>query len=216
MENRVIAIGDIHGHRRALDGLLKLIAPQPEDTLVFLGDYVDRGPDSSGVIQRVLDLKDRCHVIALQGNHEEMFLNAWTDQRCFNQWISNGGDAALRNYDGNLENVPSSHKEFLESLLRYYEVDHFFFIHANYAPNWKLEDHNSRTALWTGLDDLPTPHYSGKTAVVGHTPQMTGEILDVGHLLGIDTGCGFGGLLTALDVIHGDIWQVNEQGEEVL
>lgn len=215
MKTRLIAIGDIHGHRMALDGLLNIINVQESDTIVFLGDYVDRGPDSAGVLQTVIELSDRCNVIPLQGNHEEMFLDAWKDSRCFELWLKNGGDAALKNYGGSLYHVPPAHYDFLKSLKRFHEVEDYFFIHANYAPNWKLEDHNSRIALWTGLEQIPAPHYSGKTAVVGHTPQMSGEILDVGHLVGIDTGCGFGGRLTGLDVLNGDIWQVDEQGNEV-
>ena len=98
---------------------------------------------------------------------------------------------------------------------RFYETDTHFFIHANYAPNQPLDRQDSKTALWLPLSDLPGPHYSGKIAVVGHTPQENGKILDAGYLKCIDTGCGYGGRLTALDVTSGRIWQVGEAGHAV-
>lgn len=214
---RTIAIGDIHGHAMALKALVLAIEPQPDDTLVFVGDYVDRGPDSRGVLNQLIELGERFKVVALMGNHEESMLAARTRESSLEFWLSPicGGQATLQSYGSalDLSLVPPEHFRFLEGLRRYHETDTHFFIHANYAPNWRLEEHNSRTALWLNLKDLPGPHYSGKIAVVGHTPQMDGKILDLGYLKCIDTGCGFGGVLTALDVASGRIWQVDEQGE---
>ncbi|MFM2095097.1 MAG: Serine/threonine-protein phosphatase 1 [Planctomycetota bacterium] len=214
MTSRTIAIGDIHGHALALAGLLDAVAPQPDDMVVFLGDYIDRGPDSRGVLQLVLSLSDRCRVVPLMGNHEEMLLQARGNRHALPMWLDNGGDATLRSYDSSdeLEGIPTTHVEWLCSLRRYHETERHFFIHANYAPNWRLDQHDSKTSLWLPLTDLPGRHYSGKTAVVGHTPQPAGKILNLGYLLGIDTGCGFGGQLTALDVDSGQTWQVDEQG----
>lgn len=211
----MIAVGDIHGHLLALDSLIRWIAPAGHDRLVFLGDYVSRGPDSAGVVQRVIELSDACQVIALKGNHEEMLLDALKSEREFENWMSCGGQAALASYDGDLNLIPPRHLEFFRGLHRFCETESHFFIHANYAPNWRLEDHDSRTAFWLSLDDLPRPHYSGKVAVVGHTPQMDGNILDLGYLNCIDTGCGFGGLLTALEVQTGQVWQVDQAGNRI-
>lgn len=214
MRSRIIAIGDIHGHSAALKSILDLASPRQEDTVVFLGDYIDRGPDSRGVIEQVIDLADHCQVVSLLGNHEEMFLDALADGRYLRTWLENGGEAALKSYgtDHDISKIPGGHIDFLSNLRRFYDTDSHFFIHANYAPNWPLEQHDSNTALWLPLVEIPGPHYSGKIAVVGHTPQSNGEILDCGHLICIDTGCGFGGFLTALDVTDGQIWQVDEQG----
>jgi serine/threonine protein phosphatase 1 len=213
---RTIAVGDIHGHAAALRGLIDAIAPGPADTLVFLGDYLDHGPDSQGVIATLLDLQARCTVIALLGNHEEMAIASRTSAAAWRQWLDPvfGGQATLNSYGGieSVNDLPLEHLQFLQGLQRYHEVDTHFFVHANYAPNWRLADHDSRTALWLSLDDLPQPHYSGKIAVAGHTPQMQEGILDLGYLLCIDTGCGYGGHLSALDIESGQVWRVDEAG----
>lgn len=213
--NRVIAVGDIHGHALAVDSLIDWIKPNAWDTMVFLGDYVSRGPDSSGTVERIIKLAKQCDVVSLKGNHEEMLLNAFRSPRDYDAWMSCGGRATLDSYGGTMEKIPQEHLEFFRRLKRFYEIESHFFIHANYAPNWRLEDHDVKTALWLSLDDLPSPHYSGKVAVVGHTPQMDGNILDLVHLKCLDTGCGLGGRLSALDVGTGELWQVDELGNRI-
>ena len=214
MNPRTIAIGDIHGHLQSLDGLIAAIAPTENDTLIFLGDYIDRGPDSKGVIERILELQGHCKVVSLLGNHEEMLLDALSNERSLHCWLENGGDAALDSYGSgrDISCIPATHRDFLNQLVMYYETETHFFVHANYAPNWPLAQHDSRTALWLPLTEIPAPHYSGRIAVVGHTPQPAGKILDAGHLICIDTGCGFGGCLTALEVSTEKTWQCSERG----
>ena len=220
VKSRTIAIGDIHGHIKALVGLIDLINPQSEDNLVFLGDYINRGPDSKGVLQFIIDLKQRCNVICIMGNHEEMMINAYSDLSTMGWFLENGGHETLQSYGPakNLSLVPQAHKDFLLGLPLYHETEQHFFIHANYDYNVDLLDMDSSTALWRSLDDRPRKHISKKTAILGHTPQMNGEILDLEHLVCIDTGCGFGGKLTALEVISrrvtGRFWQVDELGRE--
>ena len=94
-DRRTIAVGDIHGHTDAIAGLLRLVEPRPTDTLVFLGDYVSRGPDSRGVLQAVMDLRRHCLVVPLLGNHEEMLLDARRDLESLAMYVSVGGDAGL-------------------------------------------------------------------------------------------------------------------------
>ncbi len=177
---RTIAIGDIHGHAAALKALVIAIQPQSDDALVFLGDYVDRGPDSRSVLDELIKLCERHNVVALMGNHEESMLGASKGRSDWNFWLTPacGGLATLESYGSaqDMSLIPGEHFRFLEGLRRYHETDTHFFIHANYAPNWPLAEHNSRTALWLDLKDRPGPHYSGKTAIVGHTPQMDGKI----------------------------------------
>jgi serine/threonine protein phosphatase 1 len=129
-------------------------------------------------------------------------------------FVAVGGDAGLVSPRPRQRNraLSGEHWAFLEDLPLSHETDTHFFVHANYAPNRPLSDQDSQTALWLPIDPPPGPHYSGKTVVVGHTPQIDGRVLNLGHLVCIDTGCGFGGLLTAFDVGRGSIWQVDELG----
>ena len=215
MPARTIAIGDVHGHLAALAGLLHLIEPTANDTIIMLGDYVDRGPDSRGVLDHLIELADRCQLIPLMGNHEEMMLGACEGRDNLRFWLNCGGGATLESYgpDLNLDGIPRAHFHFLEQCRPHYEMATHFFIHARYDPWLPLERQDSKTRLWLDLDEeIPEPHMNGQIAVVGHTVQRTGRILDLPHLKCIDTGCGFGGLLTALDVISGRIWQVEETG----
>jgi len=207
-------MGDIHGHLLALRSLLELLRPTPHDTLVFLGDYVSRGPDSRGVLQAVMDLRRHCHVVALRGNHEEMLLDARRSPDDLAMFVAVGGDASLlAPRPGQKDrSLSGEHWTFLEGLPISHETDRHFFVHANYAPNRPLSDQDRQTALWLPIDPPPGPHFSGKTVVVGHTPQVDGTVLNLGHLVCIDTGCGFGGLLTAYDVTSGRVWQVAEDG----
>ncbi len=212
---RTIAIGDIHGHSEALAAVINALDLRQDDTIVLLGDYVDRGPDSRGALEQVIELGERCHAVPLMGNHEEMMLGAREGRDDLRFWLRCGGDATLKSYSGDqdVRRIPAEHFRFLKNLPHYFETDTHFFIHANYAPNWPLEQHDSKTALWLPLTDLPGPHYSGKIAVVGHTPQMGGKVLDLGYLKCVDTGCGYGGVLSALEVNTGIVWQVDENGQ---
>ena len=201
----------------ALAALIYLIDLQPGDTVITLGDCVDKGPDSKGVLEQLIELQQRCHLVALMGNHEEMMLGAREGRDDFKFWTRFGGDAALDSYGSGrtLDLVPWSHWEFLKRMPLYYETDGHFFVHANYFPNRPVDGQDSQTVLWRPLEgcDIPGPHYSGKTAIVGHSPQQDSKILDLGYLKCIDTGCGHGGLLTALDLTTGQFWQVTETGD---
>ena len=134
---RTIAIGDIHGCSIALVALLEAIDPQPDDTIVTLGDYVDRGIDSKGVIDQLISLADRCRLVPLLGNHEEMMLGAREGRSDFQFWMNCGGIACLDSYGstGRIELVPRDHFAFLESCPAYFEAAQHFFLHANYKPD---------------------------------------------------------------------------------
>ena len=96
--SRTIAIGDIHGQIKALVGLIDLINQNPEDTFVFFGDYINRGPDSKRVLQFIIDLRQRCNVVCIMGNHEEMMINAYADPSTMGWFLENGGHATLQSY----------------------------------------------------------------------------------------------------------------------
>lgn len=214
MTPRTIAIGDIHGCADALVALLDTIGPHQNDTLVTLGDYVDRGSQSRDVVECLLDVQDRCELVPLRGNHEQLLLAAREDARELDLWKQCGGRETLESYGVDVRSIPQSHIDFFESCSVAYETDSHIFVHANYEPTASLEDQDSYVLLWKHLGhDLPGPHVSGKTVVVGHTPQRSGEVLDAGHLICIDTFCFGNGWLTAMDVNTKTIWQANKHGK---
>jgi serine/threonine protein phosphatase 1 len=218
---RTIAIGDLHGCSLALAALLEAIAPGPDDTLVFLGDYIDRGPDSRGVLDRIIDLAGRCTVVPLLGNHEELLVGAARHPAMVPFWLANGGTATLLSYGwipggprrGLAEWVPEAHWEFLAGCVPYYETETHLFVHAGYVPDLPMEQQPAEALRWRVTDpETARPHRSGKAAIVGHTPQLSGEVLDLGFLLCIDTNCHRGGWLTALEVLTEQVWQADADG----
>lgn len=216
MPSRVIAIGDVHGCAAALRGLIERIRPEPSDTLVFLGDCVDRGPQSAEVIGQMLALREACRLIALFGNHEEMMLNYVDDRPQPDDWLLCGGAATIESYrdaSGRLMPPPKVHIDFLRNWGDCYETETHFFVHGSYEPDRPLTQQHWQTMRWQSLKfGIPEPHESGKVAIVGHTSQKSGETLDVGHLVCIDTFCWGGGWLTALDVESGQTWQADRDG----
>jgi serine/threonine protein phosphatase 1 len=216
-EGRLIAIGDIHGCDKALEALIDIIQPNALDTLVILGDFIDRGKDSRRVILLLLGLQKRCRLITLLGNHERMLLNALDgDPSFYRMWFMYGGIETLESYPGaeEPEDLPDAHIRFMREAPLYYETDGFLFMHANYLPDYELDQQPEDMLLWASLDILDVqPHQSGKTAIVGHTPQPDGDILDLGFVKCIDTQCHGRGCLTALDVRTNEIWQADKRGE---
>jgi serine/threonine protein phosphatase 1 len=214
MPSRTIAIGDVHGCSLALRALIEAIQPTADDTIVTLGDYVDRGPDSRGVIDFLLELQPRCRLISLMGNHEVMLLDAIEHSTSLGPWLECGGVATVRSYGGKLTNVPPEHVAFMQSARRYFETNTHFFVHANYAADVPLDEQPDYLLFWEHLHfHVPTPHDNGKIAVVGHTSQKKAEVLDLGHVVCVDTFCHGGGWLTALDVESGQVWQANRHGQ---
>ncbi|MCB9873624.1 MAG: serine/threonine protein phosphatase [Planctomycetaceae bacterium] len=215
MSARTIAIGDIHGCSIALAALIDAIDLQPDDTLVTLGDYVDKGVDSKAVLDFLIKLETRCQLISLIGNHDAVMLGAIDYQLSIEEWKSIGGTATLQSYGESerVADIPVTHAKFLRSCRLWHETSTHLFVHAAYDPERSLEEQDEATLLWQGIrDDVPGPHVSGKTAIVGHTSQKNGEIFDAGHLVCIDTNCWNGGWLTAMDVQSRRVWQVNEGG----
>jgi serine/threonine protein phosphatase 1 len=215
MSNRLIAIGDIHGYSAALAALLRAIEPGSDDVIVTLGDYCDRGPDTKGTVDTLIALASRCRLVPLLGNHDEMLLDILAGAGdMFGDWLTFGGNTTLLSYGCAVpEQLPREHIDFLRFCRPYYETESHFFVHASYLEHLPLEDQPGDVLRWESLRDrLPPMHYSGRTAVVGHTAQRSGEVLDVGHLKCIDTHCYGGAWLTALDVKTGQAWQADPEG----
>ena len=219
MPHRLIAIGDIHGCSAAVDAILEALSPRSEDRLVFLGDYVDRGPDTRGVIERMIDLEKRCHVVPLLGNHEEMMLSVLRGKAPRAWWLQHGGRAALESYGGSsgplggYEAIPSEHVNWIAACRDYYETDDWFFTHANYVASEPLHVQPAEALRWQSLaEHFPEPHVSGKRAILGHTSQRSGEVYHAGHFVCIDTYCQGGGWLTAYEPATGAIVQASAEG----
>ncbi len=134
---RTIAIGDILGCSIALEKLLAAINPDKSDTIVTLGDHIDWGPDSRGVLDILIGLSERCRLIPLLGNHEEMLLAARQSRTELVYWMKLGGTATMDSYGNRStwDDIPRSHFKFIESCQPYYETDQFIFSHANYDPD---------------------------------------------------------------------------------
>ena len=217
---RHFAIGDIHGCSKALETLLDYAGPGSDDVIVTLGDYVDRGPDSRGVLDRVIDLNEQHRLVALRGNHEIMLLDAREKQSWLRPWLQYGGEATLLSYSpaatnaGSFDDIPEAHIDFLENeLVSYYECDSHFFVHANADADVPLDQQSDATLYWRKYQD-PAPHCSGKVMVCGHSAQRSGVPQSNGHSICIDTWAHGGAWLTCLSVESGRIWQANEAGDK--
>jgi serine/threonine protein phosphatase 1 len=214
---RTLAIGDIHGNLSAFDALLAAIKLTPDDHLILLGDYVDRGPDSKGVLQRIIQLRKTRRVTAIMGNHEEMMLAARAGHiDLLRDWILNGGMDTLISHGGaraTMRDIPAAHWHFLEhDLVDYLETDTHLFVHASCAPDRPLREQDDATLRWERAERI-RPHHSGKIIVCGHTPQPAGMPMNKGFVICLDTGAGYGELLTCLDVHSGQLWQADPAGK---
>jgi len=181
-----------------------------------LGDYVDRGPNSRGVIDELIRLESQCHLVALQGNHEEMMLDVIRQKQPPYRWLQYGGVDTLDSYGfcGNMNVIPDEHQAFFDRLVDFHETDEHIFVHANYDPDLPLPKQGKHVLRWQKLTDVtPGPHCSGKRVVLGHTHDRAGELFDLGYLVCLDTYCYGGGWLTALDVGSGQLWQADLAGQ---
>jgi len=188
----LIAIGDIHGCACTLDALLERLAPTPNDHLVFVGDYVDRGPDSKGVIDRLIALRETYSCTFLRGNHEALMMG-YFDHSEYDLWRINGGIATLNSYlneDHHLV-IPSAHLDFVHDTELYLDTPSFFFVHAGIRPERtvaeSIEEEDEEVFLWERGHLKAHTLVWEKTVVCGHTPQE--EPINIEKLLNIDTGC---------------------------
>ena len=217
----IYAVGDIHAHTDALRPLIRDLlddagrSARPErPLLVFLGDYVDRGPDSRGVIDTILALEadGPFEVVCLKGNHEDALLRMLVDADFGPNWISNWGQATLRSYgvatppfgqeaqetarvQAELADaLPRRHKDFLRRCVMSLTVGDYLFVHAGVRPGVPLDAQDDRDLMWVRYDFLESDEDFGKVVVHGHTPSDRPELK--ANRIGIDTGAVMGGLLT--------------------
>lgn len=197
------AVGDIHGSLDKL-GRLMLQCEQDADgqlvTFVFLGDYIDRGPHSSGVVAYLMEMQRRFgeRVVALKGNHEAMAVGVIDGEAPLRMWFVGGGEATLESYGGVPPNdLPQDHVDWMRSLRLSYDDGRRFFAHAGVDPQQPLAAQAESVLLWIREPFLSHTGDFGRLIVHGHTPQMTGAPDLRSNRLNIDTAAVFGGPLTA-------------------
>jgi len=205
-QRRLLAIGDIHGCLDQLDALMLQVEPAAEDQVIFLGDYVDRGPDSCGVIDYLIEFgKALPSTIFLRGNHDQMLAD-YLDGHEPTMFLMNGGLKTLGSYQDNGQwPIPSSHRNFLQALHNVYETEEHIFVHAGLRPDVPLADQETWDLLWIRREFVTSDYDWGKIVVYGHTPLE--EPLFTETRRGLDTGCVYGRKLTCCDVRTGQIWQ---------
>jgi serine/threonine protein phosphatase 1 len=199
---KIFAIGDIHGCYDRLKALMeKIPIDLSRDALVFIGDYIDRGPHSVEVVDYLIQLKNRFpDIIFLKGNHEDMldkFLNG-ADRFTY---LLNGGQQTLDSYltksvQSEFFPIPPDHMEFFKSLRLFFETEEFIFVHAGLRPRVPLESQKTEDLLWIRDKFVSSKHDFGKRVIFGHTPLK--KPLVEPNKIGIDTGAVYGNALTCI------------------
>ncbi|HEU4751584.1 MAG TPA: metallophosphoesterase family protein, partial [Armatimonadota bacterium] len=211
---RTFVIGDIHGHLRQLRGLLSQVRWEaaPGDALVFVGDYIDRGPDSRGVVDLVIDQVNGDWdgpVTPLKGNHEVLMLDFLAGSPLYEPdvWLSNGGEETIASYSGGghpghwQDEIPSRHHAFFRSLKSWHEDTNGIYVHAGIWPGMQPAESPEDDLLWIREPFIDSAYRWPKVVVFGHTPQfdpagprpavrtqLPWRPLDRPEKIGIDTG----------------------------
>lgn len=225
---RAYAIGDIHGRLDLLDVLLARIEAdvagreEKETVIVFLGDLIDRGPDSAGVVERLRTFRpDYAETVFLAGNHEELMLRILEgDTKPLRQWLRYGGAECVESYGVNTEEllkltrqgalellrtkVPPSHIGFLRDMKDTFRFGEYLFVHAGIRPGVSLEDQTLTDLRWIREPFLSHDEQHGFVVVHGHT--IVDQVEERCNRIAIDTGAYNSGVLTALAVEDDRRW----------
>jgi serine/threonine protein phosphatase 1 len=200
---KTYAVGDIHGCLNQLQRLVDLCeqdAGSQRSKFIFLGDYLDRGPDSRGVIEFLMNLQKWSpdEVICLRGNHEDLLLDALEGEDAELNWLSNGGDATLHSFNAaGAKDLPTSHIDWIRSLPVSHDDGQRFFVHAGVHPERPLNQQRSRDLLWIREPFLSSDKDLGRLIVHGHTPIKEGLPDLRPNRLNLDTGAVYGRALTS-------------------
>ncbi len=201
---KTFVIADIHGCSKPLRALLTKITVNPlTDTLIFLGDYIDRGPNSKEVVAEIIKLAEKFpRIITLMGNHEQMLLE-FMQGRGRDLFLKYGGRETLESYgmdppftDNPVDFIPADHLDFFNSLDTYWEDDNYIYVHAGLQPGVNLNRQSTEWCLWSRGKFINSDYDFGKTVIFGHTEHS--EPLIKANKIGIDTGSFYGGRLTCL------------------
>lgn len=210
MPPRTFVIGDVHGCAATLRRLVDVtLCPCPGDRIYLLGDLIDRGPDSRGVLDFIFELRERgLPVDSVRGNHEEMCLQAGDDQFYLELWTANGGLATLESFQADGPgDIPHRYRDFMASLPHYILLDDFVIVHAglNFDPPDPFDD--TSAMLWTRSPLVDRQRIGGRRLICGHSPVPRSRLeasLDSSKIM-LDNGCVFGerlemGCLAALEL----------------
>lgn len=219
MAGRLLVFGDVHGFLLPLNLLLDHLKPDPSDTVIFLGDYIDRGPQSKQVLQRLIKLKFETDLHSLVGNHDLMFLESIHLKRFNSDWLLFGGLQTLESFGVDVSNpdfqlIEQPILDFYQSeCSRYWENENHIFVHAGVDPDLPMDSQTDKLLFWDKLKlDFPG-HYSGKKVICGHTRQTSGVPLNLENLLCVDTNVYGGGWLTCCELNSMEYWQANQAGD---
>ena len=191
---RVFAIGDIHGCCKTFQKLLfEEIDIQRTDRIYCVGDYIDRGPDSRGVIDTILALREQGYeILTLRGNHEQLMLDSEESPEGLLTWMLNGGEETLKSFDvTGYDELEDRYKAFFNTTEFYFEWDRFILVHAGLDFSGKDPLDNTHAMLWIRKAEIDTERLGDRVIVHGHTPQPLATILNQsgGQMIDLDAGC---------------------------
>jgi len=201
---KTFIIGDIHGCLGMLEELFSKIPWRPgRDALVFVGDYIDRGRDSRGVVDYIMNLAEKnSGVICLMGNHEAMLLD-YLSGKNRNLYLANQGLTTLRQYltDGPIGGdalIPPDHMAFYRGLRPFLELDGYYVVHAGFRPGIDIMDQKGEDLIWIREPFISSGYDFGKKVIFGHTVFPEPLIMD--NKIGLDTGAVYGNCLTCIEL----------------
>lgn len=187
-DRRIIAITDIHGEIDKLNSVIEKLDVCADDTIVFMGDYIDRGPDSKGVVDKVISMGDVCKCVYLKGSHEYAYLQARKGDAYYNHLFwTYGGVQTVESY-GSFENIYKVHGDFWDNLKPYYMTEDYLFVHAGIRPGVPFEEQDECDFYYIRHQFIDKKHGFPKKIIFGHTDFKTPQVQT--DKICIDTGCG--------------------------
>lgn len=201
---KTFIVGDVHGCLDMLKRLMGSIGWSPEaDRLIFLGDFIDRGSQSRGVVEYVMEIaKLSERVECLMGNHEQILLD-FMDGKDTNTFFLNGGVATLNSYRSEQQKyggflIPDEHLAFFRSLKLLIELEDYYVVHAGLRPGVAIESQSTEDLLWIRDSFIFSNYAFGKRVIFGHTPFAQPLVME--NKIGLDTGAVYGNRLTCLEL----------------
>ncbi len=211
MNKRVFVVGDIHGCFNSMKELIEnKIQLKKDDKIIFLGDYIDRGPDSKTVLDYIIELQNNDYdIVTLLGNHESMLVNSYNDESAVPKWIQNGGSETLKSFDiDSLKGLDSKYLNFFNNLNLYFELDEYLFVHAGFNDELENPFIDRYSMLWKSRENYSNLLLRDRIIIHGHSPipikTCEEQIKHNSKVINIDGGCVYSnsrlGKLVAFEV----------------